>query len=81
MKKHFAYIRGPFSVKRTIKSEDEWDVMLQKCALVSCTVVECFLLFSVSKVLLLKFVVIHFRTNTFSFVIVPKMFLSDNYLL
>jgi len=45
MKNHFAYIRGPFSTKRTIKSKDEWDVMLQNCALVTCTVVEGFYCF------------------------------------
>lgn len=32
-----------------------------------------FLLVLVSKVLLLKFVVIHLRTNTFLFLIVPKI--------
>lgn len=41
MKKHFACIRGPFSVKRTIKSKDVWDMMLQKRALVTWTVGEC----------------------------------------
>lgn len=38
MNKHpynLAYIRGPFSIKKTIKSKDEWVVMLQKCTVVS----------------------------------------------
>lgn len=42
MKKHFACVRDPFSVKKTVKTKDLWDVMLQKCALISWTVGGCF---------------------------------------
>lgn len=62
-----------YFVKRTIKSKYVWDMLLQKCALVIWTVGRLFLLALVSKVLLLKFVVIHLRTNTFSFVIVSQI--------